>query len=100
MLWVIDRLSIPGRSGGPLVCTDFESPDFGRVLGLCCRNGDSESYFSDTLRLRRCIEKAGVPPETLTVYGDRLFPTGFLPAAIRVVLVTILCSFIRLGGAP
>lgn len=94
--WVIDRYSIPGRSGGPLICTDFTNPDFGRVLGVCARNKEDHSYFTDTSRLRQAVANAGVPSESFRIPGDQLSPAGFLFSALRIVVVVILCTFIRL----
>ena len=94
--WVIDRLSIPGRSGGPLICTDFLSPNFGRVLGVCALNLGDRSYFVDTGRICHCLHDAGIAVEPVTTREDVLFPKGFMLAALRLLIVTILSSFIRL----
>lgn len=94
--WVVAGNAIPGRSGGPLISADFESPNFGRVLGVCCLNKEERCYFADTHRVRRCLRNAGVPLDPATMPGDALFPSGFTIAALRVLIVTILCSFIRL----
>ncbi len=94
--WVTDRASIPGRSGGPLICADFANPDFGRVMGLCVLNHNGESYFTDSERIRRCLRANGFPIETPSTPGHMLLPNGFTLAALRVLIVAILSSLIRL----
>lgn len=96
-LWAIDRAGIPGRSGGPLICADFTSPNFGRVHGACLCTANGRSYFSDTRRVRNCLRKAGMDSEPATV-TDEYFPRGFVFAALRLFFVAILCSVIRFDG--